>query len=98
MNTSETHRQHTRKRGQEKMKTADVEKPPYYNGDDVQVIIERYGLGWCLGNVIKYVLRAGKKPEKGLTPKEAKIKDLKKALWYLDREIGRLETDKEYRG
>lgn len=68
----------------------------YYNGDDVQCILERYELGWCLGNVVKYVLRAGKKQEAGLSFKEAKIKDLKKALWYLDREIGRLETNKEY--
>jgi hypothetical protein len=53
--------------------------PPYYNGDDVMQIIERYNLSFCLGNVIKYVLRA--KNKNG-------VQDLKKALWYLEREIG----------
>tara|TARA_R110000744_G_C19362488_1_gene561552 strand:+ start:359 stop:514 length:156 start_codon:yes stop_codon:yes gene_type:complete len=44
-------------------------------------IIEAFELGFCLGNVIKYVLRAGKKDDA--------LEDLKKARWYLDREIGR---------
>jgi hypothetical protein len=52
--------------------------PPYYNGDDVMQIIERYDLSFCLGNVIKYTLRS--KNKNG-------IEDLKKALWYLKREI-----------
>lgn len=40
-------------------------------------------MGFCLGNVIKYVMRA---PYKG-----REIEDLKKAQFYLDREIERLE-------
>ena len=39
--------------------------------------------GFCLGNAIKYLSRAGKK---GLT-----TEDLKKAVWYLNREIERLQ-------
>ena len=38
-------------------------------------------LNFFLGNVVKYVSRAGKK--KGVDP----LEDLKKARWYLDREI-----------
>ena len=44
-------------------------------------VIEEFGLGFCDGNVVKYVLRAGKKdPTK-------EIEDLEKARWYLDRYI-----------
>jgi len=40
-------------------------------------------MNFCLGNVIKYVMRA---EHKGRT-----LEDLKKARWYLDREIQKLE-------
>ena len=40
-----------------------------------------YQLNFSLGNVIKYVLRAGKKNG------ESDLDDLNKALWYLNREI-----------
>lgn len=41
-------------------------------------VIQAWGLGFCLGNVVKYIARAGKKdPSKFL-------EDLKKARWYLD--------------
>lgn len=43
---------------------------------------------FCIGNVIKYVWRAGIKGE------DTKIEDLKKARWYLNKEIERL-TDEE---
>jgi hypothetical protein len=46
-------------------------------------VIEAWGLGFCLGNTVKYIMRA---PHKG-----AQVEDLKKARWYLDREIARLE-------
>lgn len=60
----------------------DVAQPTHYKGKTLEVIhiIEDFGLNFNLGNVLKYVLRAGKK--------EDRIKDLKKALWYLEREIG----------
>ncbi len=41
-------------------------------------IIEAYDLGFCDGNVIKYVLRWKNKDG---------LQDLKKALWYLNRMI-----------
>ena len=59
----------------------------YYQGDYVMEVIEKFSLGFRLGNVVKYVLRAGKK--KGNTT----LKDLKKAKWYLDREIEKLEEE-----
>lgn len=65
-----------------------VNHPAHYGGGDnpleVIKIIEHYELGFALGNCVKYVLRAGKKGEL--------LEDLKKARWYLDREISRLEA------
>ena len=40
-------------------------------------------MNFCLGNAVKYIWRAGKKGDV--------VEDLKKARWYLDREIARLE-------
>lgn len=57
----------------------------YYKGDYVISVIETFELGFCLGNVVKYILRAGRK-----TPD--KLTDLKKAKWYLEREINNLEN------
>lgn len=66
-----------------------VNKPSHYTDGNIEVIdyILDKNFGFCLGNVVKYVSRAGKKdPSK-------KIEDLKKAQWYLNREIQRLEED-----
>lgn len=60
----------------------DPVNPTHYKGDLVMRIIERFSLGFRLGNVVKYILRHGEK---------AGLEDLKKARWYLDREIGVLE-------
>ena len=46
-------------------------------------VIEGWGLNFCLGNVIKYVARAGRKPGADA------VNDLEKARFYLDREITR---------
>lgn len=64
-----------------------VNHPPHYGGDTVYEaikVIEAWGLGFCLGNTVKYISRAGKK---GVA-----LEDLKKARWYLDREIAKMET------
>lgn len=61
-----------------------VDHPSYYQGK-IEVIdfIEDKKLGFNLGNCVKYISRAGKKnPDK-------RIEDLKKARWYLDREINK---------
>lgn len=64
-----------------------VNHPKHYGGENNPCepikVIEAWDLGFHLGNVVKYVARAGKK---GNT-----LEDLKKARWYLDREIQRLE-------
>jgi len=64
-----------------------VDHPAHYGGGDNPYeaikVIEAWGLGFCLGNVVKYVSRAGKKGDS--------VEDLKKAAWYLQREIERGE-------
>lgn len=42
-------------------------------------------MGFCLGNVVKYLWRAGRKGPA--------LEDLKKAAWYLAREIKRQERE-----
>jgi len=60
-----------------------INHPAHYTSGKIEVIdvIEDWALGFCLGNVVKYIARAGKKD-----PAKRK-EDLKKALWYLQREI-----------
>lgn len=66
-----------------------IEHPPHYRGaeDPYEAIkvIEAWGLGFCLGNAAKYICRAGRKPGVDRT------EDLRKAKWYLEREISRGE-------
>ena len=64
------------------------EKRDYYESDGIEVfdVIEAFDLNFNLGNVCKYICRAGRKT---LDP----IPDLRKACTYLEREIERLESD-----
>ena len=59
-----------------------VNHPPHYRAGGIETIdfIEAKDLNYRLGNVIKYVSRAGKK---STDP----VQDLEKAAWYLNREI-----------
>ncbi len=60
-----------------------VNNPSHYISNNFEVIdiIESFGLGFKLGNCLKYIARAGKKDI------DKKLEDLKKARWYLDRTI-----------
>lgn len=62
---------------------------------DIEVIDITRHMNFNLGNVIKYVLRSGHKSEQGMSDKQKTIEDLKKARFYIDDEIRRLENDKE---
>jgi hypothetical protein len=61
-----------------------IDHPDHYGGKDNPYeaikVIEAWELGFHLGNVVKYISRAGKKHNNSL-------EDLKKAKWYLDRYI-----------
>jgi len=69
-----------------------VNHPDHYGGKENPYeaikVIEAWGLSFCLGNVVKYISRAGKKD------KEKVIEDLEKAVWYLKREIKKLKETK----
>lgn len=66
-----------------------VNHPSHYNTGSIEVIdfIEDAGLGFSLGNAVKYIARAGKKdPSKT-------AEDLEKAKWYIDRELKSLGVE-----
>lgn len=52
--------------------------------------IARY-LDFNLGNAVKYIVRAGKKTEEGISADDKKLEDLRKAIFYLNDEIKMLE-------
>ena len=52
-------------------------------------------MDFCLGNSIKYILRAGHKQDASLTNKQKEIEDLKKAVWYIEDRIKQLGGDVE---
>ena len=64
-----------------------VNRPAHYTDGKIEVIdfIEDKKLGFCLGNAVKYISRAGKKdPSK-------EVEDLNKAKWYIERRIKELQ-------
>jgi hypothetical protein len=69
--------------------TEAVDHPAHYGGAENPYeaikVIDAWGLGFCLGNVVKYIARAGRKDH-------SRLIDLKKARWYLDHEIKRFEA------
>lgn len=58
-----------------------VNHPAHYQAGGMEAIdvIEAFGLGFNLGNAVKYLLRAGRKGDA--------VEDLRKAGWYIEREI-----------
>ncbi len=65
-----------------------VDHPTHYGGEnnpyEAIKVIEAWGVGFNLGNTLKYISRAGKK--------DFIIQDLEKAAWYLNREIDNLKN------
>ena len=70
--------------------TNPVDHPQHYGGEDnvyeAIKVIEAWDLGFNLGNTVKYIARCGKKDDE--------LQELKKASWYLEREIAKLENAK----
>lgn len=67
-----------------------VNHPSHYtshpSGVECITITEHHN--FCIGNAIKYLWRAGLKD----STSKGQVEDLKKALWYITREIQRLES------
>ena len=71
-----------------------VKDPKHYQGDGGLSALDvinafGFGRGFALGSAIKYILRAGKKPD------ESAITDLKKAVVYLESVIKECENDEQ---
>lgn len=67
-----------------------IDHPKHYGGDTVYEtikVIEAWQLGFCLGNAVKYISRTGKKD----VSLNGRVEDIKKAIWYLQREADRLQ-------
>jgi len=66
-----------------------VDHPDHYGGKDTPYeairVIEAWDLNFHLGNVVKYISRAGKKGEG--------LEDLEKALWYLNRHVENVQKN-----
>ena len=64
-----------------------IHHPDHYGGKDDPFeaikVIEAWDLGFHLGNAVKYINRADRKANR--------LQDLKKAQWYLAREIANEE-------
>lgn len=76
-----------------------VTHPSHYTSGKIEVIdfITDQKLDFCLGNVVKYISRAGKKEgdeNKNQTIEDKTIEDLKKARFYLDYKIKMLEQSR----
>ena len=71
-----------------------INHPQHYTLGKIEVIdfIEDKGLNFNLGNVVKYVARAGHKKSSGKSIDAKALEDLKKAQWYLNREISSREA------
>lgn len=72
-----------------------VNRPSHYADSKIEVIdyIEDKNLGFCLGNAVKYISRAGKKKDNGRDIKAKEIEDLQKAIWYINRRIFELNEN-----
>lgn len=70
-----------------------INHPSHYNSGKIEVydFIESQELNFAKGNVVKYVSRAGKKRASGKSLNASALEDLKKAKWYLEKEIKKYE-------
>lgn len=68
----------------------EVNHPSHYTShpSGVECIQVTEHMTFCAGNAIKYLWRAGLKHDGA--PESARLRDLRKARWYVDREIERL--------
>jgi len=72
-----------------------VNSPPHYtqHPSGIECIEVSQHYNFCIGNAIKYLWRNGLKKSHDLTDKDSQIQDLRKAIWYIEREIDNLEQN-----
>lgn len=69
-----------------------ISHPPHYCFGKYEPVkaIQDWGLSFCLGNVVKYLARAGRKDG------NSKLQDLLKAKQYIEFEIEGLENENNH--
>lgn len=75
-----------------------INRPNHYcEGRSIEPIdaIDDWDLGFCLGNALKYISRAGRKESADMGPIEKHIEDLEKAMWYIEREVSKRRKEKQ---
>ena len=79
------HRENAQKAAQKTTPPDMLNQPPHYTQHPcgVECITVTEHMGFCLGNAVKYIWRADLK---------GGIEDLKKARWYIEREIAKREA------
>lgn len=86
-------------RKDKEQKTDNVNHPSHYTWlkdlCGIEVIDITRHMNFCLGNAIKYILRAGHKKDASLTDTDKQVEDLNKAIWYLKDEIKRITEFKK---
>lgn len=78
--------------GKRNIEADTIRRPPHYcfgKYEPVKVI-QDWGLSFCLGNVVKYLARAGRKDG------NSKLQDLLKAMQYIEFEIEGLENENNH--
>ena len=69
-----------------------VNHPSHYGGKDNVYecikVIDAWNLNFCLGTAVRYICRAGQKPD------NPDIQDLEKAIWYLQHEVENRKNQK----
>ena len=79
------------------MSKPDPINPSHYKShpSGVECVVITEHMTFCAGNAVKYLWRSGLKVESAdKSKREATLRDLKKAQWYVTREIARLEKQK----
>ena len=71
-----------------------VNHPPHYTSDPsgVECITITRHRNFNIGNAIKYLWRQGLKDDPALGGRQKQVEDLKKAVWYIEDEIKRIEA------
>ncbi len=62
-----------------------VEHPSWYIREGIECMVIVRNFCFTIGNSIKYLWRAGSKPEEGMTMEEKSKEDIRKAKYYLER-------------
>lgn len=72
-----------------------VNHPSYYQDPSgVECITVARYRDFNIGNALKYLWRAGLKKEEGISDIDKQIEDLKKAIFYINDEINKLNNNK----